>query len=89
MKASLEELDEEIGRGASGGGGGRGTGQGKLNELWALVGAANAVKERGKGGRDGGGADGRGEWAVVDEEGLTQLTQVGFVAPFLQIPFDG
>lgn len=42
--------------------------KGKLNELWALLGAVNAAKERAR--------NGTGEWAVVDEDGLAQLTQV-------------
>lgn len=44
----------------------------KLNELWALVGAINAARERGKKAR----GEGAVEWAVVDEEGLKQITQV-------------
>jgi nuclear pore complex protein Nup54 len=44
----------------------------KLNELWALLGAVNASIERGRGGS--------GEWAVVDEEGMAQIIQVGFLS---------
>jgi len=51
----------------------RGRLKGKLNELWALIGAINAAKERG-GGKNG--IAGGGEWAVVDEEGLAQLAQI-------------
>lgn len=55
----MEELEEELRRGRM---------KGKVNELWALLGAVNASKERSR--------NGIGEWAVVDEEGLAQLTQV-------------
>ena len=45
--------------------------KGRLSELWALLGAVNTSIER-------------GEWAVVDDEGLGQIAQVGFcVLPFL------
>lgn len=44
---------------------------GKLNELWALVGAVNATR----GANSKGSTDGV-EWAVVDEEGLNQIVQV-------------
>lgn len=60
----LENIDEEIRRP-----GGMGRMRGKLNELWALVGAVNAVRERDR-------KDGVVEWAVVDEDGLTQIAQV-------------
>lgn len=46
--------------------------RGKLNELWALVGAVNAARERGK----KVGADGPTEWTVVDEDGLKQIAQI-------------
>jgi nuclear pore complex protein Nup54 len=55
----LEEIEDELRRGRM---------KGKLNELWALLGAMNAARERMR--------NGAGEWAVVDEEGLAQLTQV-------------
>jgi hypothetical protein len=48
---------------------------GKLNELWALVGAVNAMR----GANSKGSTDGV-EWAVVDEEGLNQIVQVSHVA---------
>ena len=64
LRASLEEIAEEIKRP-----GGLGKMRGKLNELWALIGALNAA--RGRDGKD----NGRG-WAVVDEDGLTQIAQV-------------
>ena len=51
--------------------GGMGRIVGKLNELWALVGAVNAMR----GANSKGSTDGV-EWAVVDEEGLNQIVQV-------------
>ena len=66
LRAALEEIDEEIRRP-----GGMGRMRGKLNELWALIGAVRAVRERGV-------SDGNVEWAVVDEEGLAQIAQVRF-----------
>jgi nuclear pore complex protein Nup54 len=77
LRATLEEMDEEMRK--PGGGGGRM--RGKLNELWALVGAVHAAKERGRnttGNGPGTGTDGGVEWAVVDEEGLAQIAQVSF-----------
>jgi nuclear pore complex protein Nup54 len=76
LRAALEEIDEEIRKpGAAGG-----RMHGKLNELWALVGAVHAAKERGrKGSASGTGADGNVEWAVVDDEGLGHIAQVGLV----------
>lgn len=59
LRSSLEELEEELRRGRM---------KGKLNELWAHLGAVNASKERAR--------VGVGEWAVVDEDGLAHLTQV-------------
>lgn len=49
----------------------------KLNELWALVGAINAARERGK----KAGGEGAVEWTVVDEDGLKQITQVRHLVP--------
>lgn len=46
--------------------------RGKLNELWALIGAVKAVRERDAKGV----SDGNVEWAVVDEEGLAQIAQI-------------
>ena len=82
LRAALEEIDEEIRKpGAAGG-----RMHGKLNELWALVGAVHAAKERGrKGLASGTGMDGNVEWAVVDDEGLGQIAQVGIVL----FPFPG
>ena len=48
--------------------------RGKLNELWALIGAVKAVRERDAKGV----SDGNVEWAVVDEDGLAQIAQVRF-----------
>lgn len=62
LRGKLEEIEEEVRRGRL---------LGKLNELWALIGAVGASAEKGRNG-DGSG----GEWAVVDEEGLAQITQV-------------
>lgn len=61
----LEEIEEDIRRGRA---------QSRLNELWALVGAANAARGRNNGNSNG------GEWAVVDEEGLNQLSKVYTIA---------
>ena len=47
----------------------RGRLRGKLNELWAVVGA---LLNGAKGGRERGGT----EWTVVDENGLAQIAQV-------------
>jgi nuclear pore complex protein Nup54 len=54
----LEGIEEDIKAGRL---------RGKMNELWALIGAVNASKEQ---------MEGRREWAVVDEEGLQHITQV-------------
>lgn len=61
---ALEKIDEEVRRP-----GGLGKMRGKLNELWALLGAVNAATERDR-------LNGNVEWAVVDEDGLGQITQV-------------
>lgn len=66
LRAALEEIDEEIRRP-----GGMGRMRGKLNELWALIGAAKAVRERDAKGV----SDGNVEWTVVDEDGLAQIAQ--------------
>ena len=67
LRTALEEIDEEVRRP-----GGTGRIRGKLNELWALVGAVSAARERDRRARP----DGAVEWAVVDEEGLQRITQV-------------
>ncbi|KAI9513385.1 nucleoporin complex subunit 54-domain-containing protein [Russula earlei] len=66
LRAALEEIDGEIRRP-----GGSGRIVGKLNELWALVGAVNAMR----GANSKGNTDGV-EWAVVDEDGLHQIVQI-------------
>jgi len=63
LRGRLEEMEEELKRGRV---------KGKLNEMWALLGAVGAFMERGRGDGQGG----LGEWAVVDEEGLAQITQI-------------
>ncbi|KAG6887442.1 hypothetical protein C0992_012256, partial [Termitomyces sp. T32_za158] len=62
LRGQLEEIEDEMRRGRL---------SGKLNELWALIGAVGASAEKGRNG-DGSG----GEWAVVDEEGLAQIAQI-------------
>lgn len=64
LRAALEEIDEEIRRP-----GGMGKMRAKLNELWALVDAVRAARERIR-------QEGTVEWAVVDEDGLAQIAQV-------------
>ncbi|RDB17164.1 Nucleoporin nup44 [Hypsizygus marmoreus] len=64
LRGQLEEIEDEVRRGRI---------KGKLNELWALIGAVNAAAERGGAAGGGGSA---GEWAVVDEEGLAQIAQI-------------
>lgn len=59
LRANLERLREELSSG---------NGRGRLNELWALLGAVKAAKEReGSGGM---------EWKVVDWDGLEKLAAV-------------
>lgn len=66
LRSVLETLEEDIRRP-----GGIGRLKGKLSELWAIIGAIEAAKERErKSGENG------VEWAVVDPEGLQRLTQV-------------
>ena len=67
MRGKLEEIEDELRKGRV---------EGRLDELWALLGAVNVSIERGRGGV--------GKWAVVDDEGLGQIAQVGFfVLPFV------
>ena len=65
LRSKLEEMEEELKRSRI---------KGKLNEMWALLSAVGVFKERGR----GDGQVGQGEWAVVDDEGLAQITQVRF-----------
>ncbi|KAG9308318.1 hypothetical protein JVU11DRAFT_12082 [Chiua virens] len=67
LRVALEEMEEDLRRP-----GGMSKLRSKLNELWALVGAINAARERGK----KAGGEGAVEWTVVDEEGLKQITQI-------------
>ena len=62
LRGRLEDIEEEIIR--------RSRLKAKLNELWALLGAINASREGAKN------VNSNGEWAVVDEEGMTQIAQV-------------
>ena len=62
LRGKLEETEEEMRRARV---------KGRLNELWALIGALGAGVEK-AGASTGAG----GEWAVVDEEGLAQITQI-------------
>jgi nuclear pore complex protein Nup54 len=71
LRLALEEIDEEVRKAGAGG-----RMRGKLGELWALVGAVHAARERGRKSGGAGAADGSLEWAVVDEEGLNQITEV-------------
>lgn len=61
LRVKLEGIEDQIRRGRL---------RGKLNELWAVVGA---LLNGARGSRDGTGGT---EWAVVDEEGLAQIAQV-------------
>lgn len=64
LRAALEELDEDVRRP-----GGLGKMRAKLNELWALVDAVRAARDRDR-------QEGTVEWAVVDEDGLARIAQV-------------
>lgn len=79
LRVALEEIEEDIKRP-----GGVGKMRGKLNELWALVGAINAARERGR----KAGLDGTSDWTVVDEEGLKQIAQVRFSHVFSSLTSD-
>lgn len=69
LRAKLEKLKDEVQRGLGSGGG-----RGRVNELWALLGAVKAAKERDAGsGRDG------VEWKVVDQDGLERLALVRWI----------
>ena len=72
LRVALEEMEEDLRRP-----GGMSKMRSKLNELWALVGAINAARERGK----KAGGEGAVEWTVVDGEGLKQITQVRHLVP--------
>lgn len=61
LRGRLEECEEEIRRTRL---------KAKLNELWASLGAINASRQGTKN------VNGTGEWAVVDEEGMAQISQI-------------
>jgi nuclear pore complex protein Nup54 len=66
LRAKLERLKDQVQRSLGSGGG-----RGRVNELWALLGAVKAAREREAGvGRDA------LEWKVVDQEGLERLATV-------------
>ncbi|KIK96889.1 hypothetical protein PAXRUDRAFT_825485 [Paxillus rubicundulus Ve08.2h10] len=67
LRVALEDMEEDLRKP-----GGTSKMRSKLNELWALVGAVNAARERGR----KAGSEATVEWTVVDEEGLKQITQV-------------
>jgi nuclear pore complex protein Nup54 len=69
LRAILDSLAAEI-RGPGAGAHQMGRLRARLNELWTLLGAAQAARERTKGGA------GDGQWAVVDEDGLREIAQV-------------
>ena len=62
LRGKLEGTEEEMRRARV---------KGRLNELWALIGALGAGVEK-AGASSGAG----GEWAVVDEDGLAQIAQI-------------
>jgi nuclear pore complex protein Nup54 len=72
LRVALEDIEMDVKR--------RGIGSGRmrarLSELWALVSALQAARDREK----SAGISGV-EWAVVDEEGLAQVTQVSGSVP--------
>jgi len=65
LRGQLEEIEEEVRRGRL---------KSKLNELWALISAINA-SERGHNAK-GSVTGAPSEWAVVDEDGFAQITQI-------------
>lgn len=68
LRGALEEMDAEILSRKANAVGGMGRLVAKLNEMWAVVGALNAMKN---------GNEEQGvSWAVVDEDGLNQIVQV-------------
>lgn len=70
MRSTLEALEDDIRKP-----GGAGRLKAKLSELWALVGAMEATRER-NGLRRGIDGEGGGSWTVVDQDGLQRITQV-------------
>ncbi|KAF8152942.1 hypothetical protein B0H34DRAFT_819059 [Crassisporium funariophilum] len=49
----------------------RGRVEGRVMEMWAVLGAVGALSDRRSAAGQGG-----GDWAVVDEEGLAQIAQI-------------
>lgn len=74
LRSMLESLDEEIRRP-----GGVGRLKGKLNELWAMIGAIETARERDQMKKD------NVEWAVVDPEGLQKLTHASEIVIYLSV----
>ncbi|TDL27801.1 hypothetical protein BD410DRAFT_760973 [Rickenella mellea] len=66
LRDALESLEDEVRKP-----GVAGRLKGKLNELWAMIGALEAAREK-----DGKGGDGNVEWAVVDPEGLQRIAHI-------------
>lgn len=60
LRGNLEDIDEDLRRGRI---------KGRLNELWALIGAVGAGSEQA-------GVRSEGDWAVVDEDGLFLIVQI-------------
>jgi nuclear pore complex protein Nup54 len=71
LRTALEALDDEIRGGVRGGAGGMGRLRTRLNELWALLGAVSAARER-----ELRGGAGKVGWKVVDEDSLRELAGV-------------
>jgi len=70
LRTTLEGIEDELRR-RPGGGGDLGKMRGRLNELWARVGALQAMREK-----EGSGGSGGKEWTVVDDEGLMKIANV-------------
>ena len=66
LRSVLENLDEELRRP-----GGVGRLKGKISELWAMIGAIEAARDRERKNKEP-----SVEWAIVDPEGMQRLTQV-------------
>ncbi|PAV22212.1 nucleoporin nup44 [Pyrrhoderma noxium] len=66
LRSVLENLDEELRRP-----GGVGRLKGKISELWAMIGAIEAARDRERKNKEP-----SVEWAIVDPEGMQRLTQI-------------
>ncbi|KAI0340274.1 hypothetical protein BDW22DRAFT_1334651 [Trametopsis cervina] len=64
LRTALEDIDEDVRRP-----GGMSKIRGKLNEMWALLDAVRAARERSR-------SEGQVEWAVMDEDGLGHIAQI-------------